>query len=344
MKERTVADNIADTTAGAIDVHGHAVPRAFLDEVVRTHPFGVEAEVAEDRYFVTFPGRKRLRPVAGVMLDTADRSGWFAEQEVSHQVVAPWLDLHGQELPAADGARWVRLLNDAVAESVADPARHMSAHAALHLADGDAAAEELRRAVTGLGMRSAMIPASLPEGRLSEPRFDALWAAAAELGVPVVLHPATIAPANDLLARYPALNGLFARQVDSTLTTADLIVAGVFDRFPGLQLVVVHGGGFLPYQVGRFDRDAKGGGDSSRLPSDIAKTLYYDTVLMSATAVRFLLDYAGPGQVVMGSDFGAAARERSGVRLTAAVREASSDPAVVSAVLDGNASRLLKFA
>jgi len=334
---------VADPAAGAIDVHGHAVPRAFLDEVVRTRPFGVEAEVNEDKYFVTFPGHKRLRPVAGVMLDTTDRSGWFAEQEVTHQVVAPWLDLHGQELPAPAGARWVRMLNDAVAKSVADPERRWSGHAALHLANADVAAEELRRAVTELGLRSAMIPASLPEGRLSEPRFDALWAAAVELGVPVVLHPATIAPANDLLARYPALNGLFARQVDSTLTTAELIVAGVFDRFPGLQLVVVHGGGFLPFQVGRFDRDAKGGGEARRLPSDIAKSLYYDTVLMSAPAVRFLLDYAGPGQVLIGSDFGAAAKERSGVPLTAAVRAASTDPAVVRAVLDGNATRILKL-
>jgi len=337
---------------GAVDVHGHAVPRAFLDEVVRTRPFGVEAEVSEDQYFVTFPGQKRLRPVGGVMLDTTDRSGWFAEQEVAHQVVAPWLDLHGQELPAADGARWVRLLNDTVAESVGDPARRLSGHATLHLADADAAAEELRRAVRELGMRSAMLPSSLPSGRLSEPRFDALWAAAVELDVPVVLHPATNAPANnELLALYPSLNALFARQVDITMAAAELIMAGVFDRFPDLRLVMVHGGGLLPYQVGRFDRDARGTGHRDgtmdgrplRPPSEIAKRIYYDTVLMRAESVRFLLDYAGPGQVLIGSDYGAAAKERSRVRLTAAVRAASADPAVVGAVLGGNATRILKL-
>lgn len=325
---------------GAIDVHGHCVPRAFLDEVVRTAPFGVQAEVADDKYYLTFPGQQRLRPVAGVMLDTTDRGPWFTEQDVTRQVVAPWLDIHGQELPAADGARWVRLLNDAVAESVSDRARHLSGHATLHLADADAAAGELRRTVRELGLRSAMIPASLPSGRLSEPRFDALWAAAVELDVPVVLHPATKAPANALLAQYPSLNGLFARQVDVTLTTAELMVAGVFDRFPALRLVLVHGGAFLPYQVGRFDRDAKGGGGSRRLPSDIARSLYYDTVLMSAASVRFLLDYAGPRQVLIGSDFGAAPAERTGVPLTAAVREASTDHAVVQAVLAGNATRI----
>jgi aminocarboxymuconate-semialdehyde decarboxylase len=342
----------ATEAGGAVDVHGHAVPRAFLDEVVRARPFGVEAEVSEDKYFVTFPGQKRLRPVAGMMLDTADRSGWFAEQEVAHQVVAPWLDLHGQELPAADGARWVRLLNDALAESVGDPARRLSGHATLHLADADAAAEELRRAVRELGMRSAMLPSSLPGGRLSEPRFDALWAAAVELDVPVVLHPATNAPANDeLLALYPSLNALFARQVGITMAAAELIMAGVFDRFPDLRLVMVHGGGLLPYQVGRFDRDARGAGHREgtmdgqplRPPSEIAKRIYYDTVLMRAESVRFLLDYAGPGQVLIGSDFGAAAKERSGVPLTAAVRAASADPAVVGAVLGGNATRILKL-
>ena len=338
--------------AEAVDVHGHAVPRAFLDEVVRHRPFGVEAETAGGKYLVTFPGQKRLRPVAGFMLDTADRGGWFAEQGVSHQVVAPWLDLHGQELPAADGARWVALLNDAVAESVADPARRMSGHATVHLADADAAAQELRRAVRELGLRSAMLPSSFPGGRLSEPRFDALWAAAVELGVPVVLHPATNAPANEeLLGLYPSLNALFARQVDITMAAAELMMAGVFDRFPDLRLVMVHGGGLLPYQIGRFDRDAKGlghregemSGGMLRLPSEIAQHIFYDTVLMRAESVRFLLDYAGSGQVLIGSDFGAAIKERSGIQVTAAARAASADPAVLRAVLDGNANRILKL-
>ena len=55
----------------AIDTHGHCVPQAFLDGVVRTKPFGVEAELTDGKYLLTFPGQKPLRPVAGVMLDTA---------------------------------------------------------------------------------------------------------------------------------------------------------------------------------------------------------------------------------------------------------------------------------
>jgi predicted TIM-barrel fold metal-dependent hydrolase len=59
--------------------------------------------------------------------------------------------------------------------------------------------------------------------------------------------------------------------------------------------------------------------------------------------VRFLLDYAGPGQVLIGSDFGAAQAERAGVRVTAATREAAADPATLQAVLDVNATRLFKI-
>jgi aminocarboxymuconate-semialdehyde decarboxylase len=331
-------------TGQAVDVHGHSVPRAFLDEVVRGKPYGVQAELTEGRYVVTFPGAKPLRPVAGVMLDTTDRTAWFGKQEIAHQVVAPWLDVHGQDLPAADGAAWVRLLNDAMAESVADPARHLSAHATLHLADPEAAATELRRAVQDLGMRSAMIPVALPVGRLSDPGFDALWATASELDTPIVLHPPTQAPSNELMARFPALKGLFGRQIDSTLATAELIMTGVFDRFPGLRLVVVHGGGFLPYQAARFDRDAKGGEPGRRLPSDVVRSLYYDTVLLSPAAVRFLYDYVGSERVVIGSDFGAAPAQRAGVRVTAAVREAGDDPAVTDAVLAGNAHALFRLA
>ena len=327
-------------TSNAIDVHGHWVPQSFLDEVVRHQPFGVTAELTDGKYLLTFPGQKQLRPVAGVMLDTTDRTDWFSKQGVGHQVVAPWLDVHGQELPAADGATWVRMLNDAMAESVSSAALGVTAHATLHLADPAAAATELRRAVTELGMRSAMLPVAQPVGKLSDPGFDDLWATAEELDVPVVLHPPTKAPSSDLMAQFPALKGLFGRQIDSTLTAAELITTGVLDRFPNLRLVLVHGGGFLPYQAARFDRDAKGGDPQRRLPSEIVRSLYYDSVLLSPEAVRFLYDYIGHERVLVGSDFGAAPVERAGVRVTAAVTAASDDATTTDAVLTGNARSL----
>jgi aminocarboxymuconate-semialdehyde decarboxylase len=329
--------------ADTIDVHGHCVPQAFLDEVVRSQPFGVQAEEADGKYLVTFPGRPQLRPVTGTMLDTKDRAGWLAAQRVFHQVVAPWLDIDGQGLPTADGARWVQLLNDALAESVADGARGLSAHATLHLANPEHAADELRRAVTELGMHSAMLPTFVSGGApLSDRRFDSVWAAAVDLGVPIVLHPPTQAPVSALLAQYPALRNMFGRQIDSTLTTADMVLAGVFDRYPALRLVLVHGGGFLPYQAARFDQDARLGAGPRRTPSEIIRSLYYDSVLISAASLRFLFDFAGPERVLIGSDFGAP-NVQGGVSLTAAAREASHDAATLRAILAGTALQLFRL-
>jgi aminocarboxymuconate-semialdehyde decarboxylase len=327
---------VVAAVADAIDVHGHCIPQAFLDEVLTSRAFGVDVEAADGRYLLTFPGRPTLRPIAGAMLDRADRRPWLAEQAVRHQVVAPWLDIHGQELPPADGPAWVRLLNDAMAASVADPALPLSAHAVLYLGSAPHAAEELHRAVTQLGMRSAMIPTNLPSGRLSDPAFDELWSAAQSLGVPIVLHPPTEAPSNDLVAHYPDLRGLFNRQVDSTLVAAELILAGVLDRFPALRLVVVHGGGFLPYQAARFARDAKGR-EGAGSPEEAVRALYYDTVLMSPAALRFLVDAVGADHILVGSDYGAGAKFRADVNVTEPIRSATPDPGVRAAVLAGNA-------
>jgi aminocarboxymuconate-semialdehyde decarboxylase len=256
-------------------------------------------------------------------------------QHVTHQVVAPWLDVQGQELAATDGAVWCALLNDHLAATVA-ASPWLSAHATVHLGNPDSAADELNRAVERLGMRSVMVPCTLPEGRLSDRTFDPFWARAVELQIPVVLHATTRSPAADLLAQFPALRGIFGRHIETSLVTAELMVTGVLDRFPGLRIVNVHGGGILPYQLGRLDQDLSG--SMSRLPSDVLRTMYFDTVLLTASALGYLVDVVGADRVVLGSDFGATPAERAGVSVTAPVLELG--PELSGAVLAGNAREL----
>jgi predicted TIM-barrel fold metal-dependent hydrolase len=188
------------------------------------------------------------------MTDRMSRAEWFAEQGIRHQVVGPWLDLQGQELTKGRGCVWARLLNDSMADMAGDGAKGLSAHASLHLANPDRAAQELRRAVD-MGMRSAMIPTSLPAGRLAERRFDGLWSAAVALDVPLLLHATTASPPSRLLAGYPSVKPFLGRYMDATLVASEMIVAGILDRFPRLRLVLPHGGAFLFYQTVRGDRN-----------------------------------------------------------------------------------------
>jgi aminocarboxymuconate-semialdehyde decarboxylase len=324
-----------------IDVHGHGVPRAFLETVRRTRPHGVEVDVNREAgtYVLTFPGRAPLRPMSSRMVDFDQRLDWLDEQEMKRQLVAPWLDVHGQELGQAAGRDWVRRLNDSMAEAVAGAGDRLGAHATLHMADSRAAARELERSRRELGMAGCMIPTHFPGGALDDPGYDALWETAEALRVPVILHPPTAGPSGHMpgMERF---GGLYGRLIDTTVAAARIILAGVFDRFPALRLVLVHGGGLLPYQTGRLAQEQAGGALGQELADPVADYVgrcYFDTVLMSAPALRFLLDQVGRDHVLIGSDypfsFGAPP-------LTGALRAATSDEAVRAAVDHENAQRL----
>lgn len=322
----------------AIDVHGHCVPREFLSEIGRTSAFGAKVDHYDGRWVVRMPGAAQLRPIAGVMLDGLERAQWLADQGLSHQVVAPWLDIQGQELPVSVGRDWAALLNDTLAHTAAASEGRLSAHATVHLADPDGAADELRRAVGDLGMCGVMVPCTPVGAPLADRSFDSVWAAASDLGVPVFLHATTVSGAARLLDHQPALRGLYARNVETTLVTAELLVTGVLDRFPDLRLVAVHGGGMLPYQAGRFAQDHPRPGE--RPVPELLRALYYDTVLMTTAALRFLHEVAGPDRIMVGSDYGATARERAEVRVTEAAEESAPSPAAREAVLAGTARRV----
>ncbi len=328
------------TAIDGIDVHAHGVPKQFLEEVKRSRLCGVDVVAADGGgYIVTFPGCAPLRPAAGIMLDFTQRLGWLDAQGMQQQLIGPWLDVHGQELPPADGQVWVRQLNDAMAQTVSDSGGRLLAHATLHLAEPEAAARELERCATRLGMTGCMIPTNLPQGELSDARYDALWEAAQSLDVPVVLHPLMDGPAACMFHHLPKFKNLYGRTIDTTIVAAQLILAGVFDRFPKLRLVLVHGGGFLPYQSARLDREF---GKEGKLPSDDIKRFYYDTVFMSAPALQLLFSLVGTGQVMIGSDYAAGPVERSVGRLTDALDESGVDAAARRRVVRDTAELLFK--
>lgn len=330
-----------NATISGIDIHAHGVPKQFLEEAKRTRLGGVDVAAADGGgYIVTFPGCAPLRPAAGIMLDFTQRLGWLDAQGMQQQLIGPWLDVHGQELPPADGQVWVRQLNDAMAESISGSGRRLLAHATLHLAEPQAAARELDRCVTQLAMTGCMIPTNLPRGELSEARYDALWEAAQSLNVPVVLHPLMDGPAACMFQHLPRFKNLYGRTIDTTIVAAQLILAGVFDRFPGLRLVLVHGGGFLPYQSARLDREF--GGKEGKLPTDDIKRFYYDTAIMSAPALQLLFSLVGTGQVMIGSDYAAGPVERPGPRLTDALDATGIDAAERRMVVRDTAESLFR--
>jgi aminocarboxymuconate-semialdehyde decarboxylase len=160
-----------------------------------------------------------------------------------------------------------------------------------------------------------------------------------------VLHPPTDGPSRSLPGS-AEFGNTFCRLVDTTFAVTTMLLSGVLDRYPGLRLVIVHGGGFLPYQSMRLDgghrADALSGHHISRgRPSDYLPDLFFDTVALRAESIRFLTDAVGEGQVLLGSDYPFPLGDPDP---TGTVRSAGLGEAATVALLGGNAARLFPSA
>lgn len=281
-----------------IDMHAHYVPPDLLERVrADGRRLGVTLVDSEVGTHLHFGARSVTRPFFPGMTDLAAREQRLQEAGIRLQVLSPWMDLAGYDLPPERQMAWARLLNNLMTASLQGrPSFRGFAH--LPLCDGRAAATELERAVCTLGLSGAQVGTHGGGGRrakrLSDPDLEPLWATAAALGVPLLLHPHGVAEPGagplHLCTRYP---------LATTEAALELVLAGVPDRHPDLRVVLIHGGGFLPYQAGRFARhwaQALGRSFQSYL-----RFFVYDTIV-DPRALSYLAELVGWDRIVLGSD------------------------------------------
>ena len=325
-----------------VDVHAHCVPDAFVDALTGSPHLGATARRVEGRTEVTLEGRAPMR-VPGGLLDQAGRIAAMDATGVDVQLVSPWMNLAASAVGAGAAADFARVHNDALADVVRAAPQRLLGLANLPLGDPASAVAELRRAVGELGMVGAEI-ATRPAGReLDDESFDVLWHAARELDCLLLVHPYESLRGREVSRHF--LGNLVGNPAETTIAVGHLVFGGVVDRHPEVRWAFVHGGGFAPYQVGRwdhaFDRDARGAAALVRTrPSDLLGSLWFDTVVHSPEALRHLLAVVGPDQVVLGSDH---PFEMGDPDPLGTVRAAAGpdDAALIQRVADDNVRRLL---
>jgi aminocarboxymuconate-semialdehyde decarboxylase len=267
---------------------------------------------------------------------------FFAEAGIDTAVFGPLMDVAGYSLPPAQGAAWSRLQNEALAAALRQaPGAHRGL-ATVPLQDPAMAAAELRVAVQELGLRGAMVDPNALGRPLGDAAFDPFWKAAAELGAPVVLHPFLLEAVERFGQHY--LHNLVGYPFETTLAAASLILGGTLDRFPGLSVVLVHGGGFLPYHIGRFDRAhetrPEARANDAGLPSRYLRRFLYDSLVQRPDALRYLVQLVGHDRVLLGSDHPFWMGDPDPLRV---VREAGLDPATEAAIFGENAARIFRL-
>ena len=154
----------------------------------------------------------------------------------------------------AEGVALARSTNDELADACRRHPDRFSGLAAVAPQDPAAAADELRRGVTELGLHGGVINGHTHGRYLSDPEFWPIFEAAEDLGVPIYIHPTSLPRTMLEPFQEAGLDGaIYGFGVETGLHLLRIITAGVFDRFPRLQIVVGHAGEALPFWLFRLD-------------------------------------------------------------------------------------------
>ena len=293
-------------TTRTIDTHTHVLADATIKLLQKEIP-------SLNLKLTPFDGDNAVLEVAGVAYRPFPRGGHdiarrFADMdaaEVDMHILAgaPQTWLYGQE--ASVGIAASAIQNDEMARLVKEHPDRFAAIATLPMQAPDKAADELRRAMTKLGMHGAMIGSNVHGRNLDDPSFQPLWAAAEELDAFMVIHPGNVAGADRLKSYY--LGNLIGNPLDTTIAAACLIFGGVLERHPKLNFVMVHGGGFIPYQGARWVHGWQVRPEPKlhlkHSPEAYLDRFLYDTILHSKTTLEFLIASVGADRVFLGSDY-----------------------------------------
>ncbi|MFD6798668.1 amidohydrolase family protein [Streptomyces cyaneofuscatus] len=202
-------------------------------------------------------------------------------------------------------------VNDLLAGVVREHPERFAGFAALPLQDPQAAAKELDRSVTELGMRGALVNAHTQGRHLDDPALRVVWERAEALDVPLYLHPANGVGTPHVIEGHPELVGpMWSWGTETASHFLRCVFGGVFDDFPGAKLLLGHMGEGLPYVMWRLDsrweyHNHHGVELARGNPSEYLRHNLYITTsgVCSAPPLLCALLALGPEHILFGTDY-----------------------------------------
>ena len=291
-----------------IDIHAHLVPKMLWQAAeAKRDWYGFRHEPGEGLGSFVGNGKRTQFSSPKVRLTPEERLKDMDAQGVDVHVISIHTPFFGYHLDAAQGRALAREVNDEIAAMTRQWPTRFAGLGTLPVQDVQAAIGELERAVTVLGLKGVELDTIVNGQNWDEPKFLPLFKAAEAMGAVLFFHPQ---PQNNFMMERASRHGLpnsLGVIVEDAILVASLIFGGVFDACPNLKVCIAHGGGPACYAMGRIDHGWQGMPEARRIiqkpPSSYQRRLYYDTVVGSEKALRFLLDEVGVDRVVLGSDW-----------------------------------------
>jgi aminocarboxymuconate-semialdehyde decarboxylase len=318
-----------------IDIHAHVVDRRYVDTLVK------DLALTSER---TASGQTLYRRDGYTFL--WEREDMFDIDGRLRKMDALGIDLRVLSLSTPNVYEWqgaqqvemTRHMNDVTAALVRKHPDRFAGLGSLPLDDIKESLKELDRITGELELCGVMIGSNVGGLPLNHAKFEPVWAKLDAMRLPVFEHP--MFPANTQHEEFemPLRIGFV---FDTTAAAARLIYSGIFERYPNFPYILAHTGGALLMVLERLDNGYRLFPDCrkhiSRLPSEYATKLYYDTCSFFGPALRMAHELVGADHLLWGSDDPFIGAD------TAHIEKLPLPAADKAKILGGNAARLLKL-
>ncbi len=290
-----------------IDLHTHILPETWPDLRER---YGYGGWVRLDHYK---PSCARMmiddhafREIQSNAWDPKQRLAECDRDRVSVQVLSTVPVMFSYWARPGDALDLAMRLNDHIADVCHAFPHRFAGLGTIPMQLPRLAIQELRRCMGDLGLRGVQIGTNINGMNLDDPSFFPIFEAAADLGASIFVHPWEMM-AQERMPKYwlPWLVGMPA---ETALAACSLIFGGVFERLPKLKVCFAHGGGALPFTIGRIEHGFLARPDLCAAENDVNPREYLgkfwvDSLVHDPDAMRFLIKTMGERRIVLGSDY-----------------------------------------
>jgi aminocarboxymuconate-semialdehyde decarboxylase len=287
-----------------IDAHHHILPKSIV-QAIRTGDSRFQAEIQTrgnqewvvHRQGYAYPLFDKFY-IANAKIEDMRAAG------LDRVVLSPAPPMFNYWLNSETAHSISQMINDGTAEFAAENPSLFQGMATVPMQDPVLAVKEMERVVQEHQIKAVEIGTSIEGVNLDDPKFTRFFEAAEALNVTIFLHPYYVGDKSGLSKYY--FTNLVGNPLDTTVAAGSLIFGGILDRFPRLKVMLAHGGGYFPYQIGRFDKGFEERVESrtcKERPSSYLNRFYFDTLTFNPAALKFLVDLVGHEQVVLGSDY-----------------------------------------
>ena len=327
----------------AVDVHAHVIVPELLRDAAPEEQWRPAVRRVDGRQVVEFAGRR----INSMVQEVLDPDRILAAQEragIERVVLSPWVPLMFYDVEPEEGLHRCRLQNEGLRRMHSEHPDRVGVLGAVPLQDPVLAAAELQALMSSGAFLGVEITASVAGVYLGDPALAPFWAAAESTGALVFIHPTTQGFSEPAFGDY-YLHNLVGNPMETTLTAAHMVLAGVMERHRNLKVLLAHGGGAILALRGRLRHGhhaIASAGSALSEPADVSiRRFLFDSVTHDPTLLRDLVEAVGADHVMLGSDYPFDMADPHPVET---IRRAGLEEDDQTALLSGNAERLLAVA